>query len=115
MKITATIESQPGADTLVLSSAEENDTVHIAAGAESRTVNGGTLERAIQNGLNVGTSPDPALLVSSRVTEADSGKTLTVENHVESRELVVVKIGQEVRNVNGRQLMAGVRHCLKTG
>ena len=114
MQITVEIaEVAPGNGSVVLAS-DEAGMIKVVAGTETRIVAGALLERAAQNALNVGPEPDPALFASTRVSEADSDRKLVVENHPSDRERIVVKLGQEMRDVVGRQIIAGVRHCMKS-
>jgi hypothetical protein len=112
MQVTVTIEDAGDSSKTILLESKKDELVRIAAGGEVRTVEGSLVERAIQNGLNVGSEPNPNFLAQTRITEPNSGAWLAVENHPQDRALVVVKVGSEIRNVDGRQFMTGVRHCL---
>ncbi len=112
MQVTVTIEDSGDPGKTLLLESSEGGKVKVTAGSEVRTVDGSLVERAIQNGLNVGNETNPNLLAQTRITEAAAGAFLLVENHSEDRALVAVKAGSEVRNVNGRQFTTGLRHCL---
>lgn len=112
MQVTVTIEDAGDSSKTLLLESKGDGKVRIAAGGEVRTVEGSLVERAIQNGLNVGSDPNPNLLAQTRITETEGGAFLVVENHPEDRALVAVKAGSETRNVNGRQFTTGIRHCL---
>lgn len=112
MQVTVTIEDDADKNkTLVIQSRKEKK-VLIGAGNEARTVEGVLVERAIQNGLNVSSGSNENLFIQTRITEDEDGPFLVIENHQDNQELVIVKVGPEVRNINGRQLTTGIRHCL---
>jgi hypothetical protein len=85
--------------------------VQVTANNEVKSVDGSLFERAIANGLNVGSTPSALLLSVTKVFEVANGAFLSVENHPSDRSLVVVKLGGETRNVIGRDLITAIRHC----
>lgn len=112
MQVTITIKDAVDLTKTLLLESQGDGKVRVAAGGEARVVEGSLLERAVQNGLNVGSDPNPNLLAQTRITETEGKAWLMVENHPKDRALVAVKIGAETRNVNGRQFTTGIRHCL---
>lgn len=115
MKVNVTLQDTANASHSVnLTEGGSAGTVVFNAGAESRQVNPDLFDKAVQNGLNVGSVPAKGFQVNTTVPESPAGKNLLVTNHPTDKNSVLITTDSISSTLNGNELRKAIRVARQT-